>query len=61
MLYINLDVPTGLIIGLETGNGVLVPDDTLQKGTSKHQKTDEKRTHSAVRVYPSIFDFFEKN
>ena len=25
------------------------------KGTSKRQKTDEKSTHFAVQVYPSIF------
>ena len=30
----------------------LVPDDTVQKGTSKHHKMDEKITHFAVHVLP---------
>ena len=34
----------------------LVPDDTVYKGTNKHNKMDEKSTHFAVHISPSIFD-----
>ena len=37
---------------------VLVPDDTVHKGTSKRHKTDEKITNFVVHAPPSIFDFF---
>ena len=33
----------------------LVPDDTVNKGTSKHQKMDEKSTNLVVHVSPSFF------
>ena len=36
---------------------VLVPDDTVHKGISKCHKMDEKGTHFAVHVSPSIFGF----
>ena len=37
----------------------LVPYNTVNKGTSKHQKTNEKSTNFAVHISPSIFGFFK--
>ena len=36
----------------------LVPDNTLQMGTSKYHKTNGKSTNFTVHVSPSIFVFF---
>ena len=36
----------------------VVTYDTVHKGNSKHHKTDEKITHFAVHVSPSMFGFF---
>ena len=36
----------------------LVPDDTLQKGTSKRHTKDEKRTYFEMHVSPAIFESF---
>ena len=35
---------------------IMVPDDTVNKGTSRRHKTDGKSTHFAVHFSPSIFD-----
>ena len=36
---------------------LLVPDDTVHKGTSKHHKTYEQSTNFALHISPSIFGF----
>ena len=36
----------------------MIPDYTVNKGTSKCHKTDEKRTHFSVHVPPSLIGVF---
>ena len=44
------------VLSFNTKCYILVTYATLQKGASKHHKTDEKSTHFAVHVSPSIFN-----
>ena len=45
----------GWVVERAHGMWLLVPDYIVDKGTIKHHKTDEKSTHFAAHIPPSIF------